>query len=116
MVRQAASLAADALFERFVLWPIDGEPIPNEQCIGSIDFSRYCSLEQFGVLCGFLADLILDLEQDGKDILAEQAFSFRVAGMYNRLFFSRSENIQSVYKLKDSDNLVYCITLKCIHI
>jgi hypothetical protein len=38
-------------------------------------------LEQFGVLCSFLADLILDLEKDGKDILAEQAFSFRIAGM-----------------------------------
>ncbi len=79
-------MAADALFERFILWPIDGEPIPNENCITSIDFSQYPSLEQFGVLCGFLGDLTLDLQEDGKNILAEQAFSFRVAGKCDRYF------------------------------
>ncbi len=74
-------MATDALFERFILWSIDGTPIPNENCITSIDFSRYPSLEQFGVLCGFLKDLFLDLEAEGKSILAEQSFGFRVAGM-----------------------------------
>ena len=86
LVRQAACLAADALFERFILWPIDGEPIPNENCITSIDFSQYPSLEQFGVMCGFFGDLILDLEQPGKDMLAEQAYDFRIAGRCYKYF------------------------------
>ncbi|CAF1501432.1 unnamed protein product, partial [Rotaria sordida] len=79
LARQAPSMAADALFERFILWPIDGEPIPNENCITCIDFSQYPSLEQFGILCGFFTDLNLDLEPEGKAILAEQSFGFRVA-------------------------------------
>ncbi|CAF3966112.1 unnamed protein product [Rotaria magnacalcarata] len=83
LARQAACMAADALFERFILWPIDGEPIPNEDCIKSIDVTQFPTLEQFAVLSGFFHDLYLDLEQEGKDILAEQAFSFRVAGMFN---------------------------------
>ena len=74
-------IAVDALFERFIFWPFDSEPIPNEKCITSVDFSCYPSLEQFRVLCGFFGDLILDLEQEGKAILAGQAFSFRIAGM-----------------------------------
>ncbi|CAF4006891.1 unnamed protein product [Adineta steineri] len=80
LVRQAASLSADQLFERFIFWPVDGEPIRNDQCITSIDFYEYCSLEQFSIFCGFFADLILDIELDGKTILADQAFEFRVAG------------------------------------
>ncbi|CAF5002298.1 unnamed protein product [Rotaria sp. Silwood1] len=86
LVRQAASLSADALFERFLLWPLDGEPIPNEKCITSIDYSQFCSLEQFSVLCGFFADLILELEPDGKQILADQAYEFRITGMYTKYF------------------------------
>ncbi|CAF1173603.1 unnamed protein product [Rotaria sordida] len=78
LVRQTASLSADALFERFLLWPLDGEPIPNEKCITSIDYSQFCSLEQFSVLCGFFADFILELEPDGKQILADQAYEFRI--------------------------------------
>ncbi|CAF1481034.1 unnamed protein product [Adineta steineri] len=81
LVRQAASLSADQLFERFIFWPVDGEPIRNDQCITSIDFYEYCSLEQFSIFCGFFVDLILDIELDGKTILADQAFEFRVAGM-----------------------------------
>ena len=81
-MRQTASLAADALFERFIIWPIDGEPIANERCVQSIDFSQYPSLEQYAVMCGFLRNLTLDLEDEGKRILAEQALSFRIAGMY----------------------------------
>ncbi|CAF3290441.1 unnamed protein product [Rotaria sp. Silwood2] len=80
LARQAASMATDALFERFILWPIDGQPIPNEDCIPCIDFSQYPSLEQFGVLCGFFSNLNLDLEPEGRAILAEQSFNFRVAG------------------------------------
>ncbi|CAF1484050.1 unnamed protein product, partial [Rotaria sordida] len=79
LARQAASMAASALFERFILWPIDGESIPNENCITYIDFSQYSSLEQFGILCGFFSDLNLNLKPEGKGILAEQSFSFRVA-------------------------------------
>ncbi|CAF2669967.1 unnamed protein product [Rotaria sp. Silwood2] len=86
LVRQAASLSADALFERFLLWPLDGEPIPNEKCITSIDYSQFCSLEQFSVLCGFFADLILELEPVGKQILADQAYEFRITGMYTKYF------------------------------
>ncbi|CAF4233459.1 unnamed protein product, partial [Rotaria sordida] len=78
LVRQTASLSADALFERFLLWPLDGEPIPNEKCITSIDYSQFCSLEQFSVLCRFFADLILELEPNGKQILADQAYEFRI--------------------------------------
>ncbi|CAF4075256.1 unnamed protein product, partial [Rotaria magnacalcarata] len=80
LARQAADMAADAFFERFILWPMDGEPIPNHNCIASIDFSNYPSLEQFGILCGFFSNLYLDLEEEGKGILAEQSFNFRLAG------------------------------------
>ncbi|CAF4079659.1 unnamed protein product [Adineta steineri] len=80
LVRQAASLPADQLFERFIFWPVDGEPIRNDQCITSIDFYQYCSLEQISIFCGFFADLILNIKLDGKSILADQAFEFRVAG------------------------------------
>ena len=73
-------MAADALFERFIIWPIDGHPIPNETCIDSIDFSHYPSLRQFSVMCGSFADLTMDLEEPGKGILAEQAYDFRIAG------------------------------------
>ncbi|CAF4727374.1 unnamed protein product, partial [Rotaria socialis] len=92
LARQAASMAADALFERFILWSIDGEPIPNENCVESVDFLQYPSIQQFGVLCGFFKDLKLDLEPEGKAILAEQSFNFRVAGMCNeyRLWSSMS--------------------------
>ncbi|CAM4803696.1 unnamed protein product [Rotaria magnacalcarata] len=80
LARQAADMAADAFFERFFLWPMDGEPIPNHNCVASIDFSNYPSLEQFGILCGFFSNLYLDLEEEGKGILAEQSFNFRLAG------------------------------------
>jgi hypothetical protein len=65
---------------------LDGEPIPNEKCITTIDYSQYCSLEQFAVLCGFLSDLILQLEPDGKNILADQALEFRNAGVCTKYF------------------------------
>lgn len=81
LARQAGFMAADALFERFILWPVDGEPISNDDCITSIDFSQYPSLQQFGVLCGFFKNLYMDLEDEGKAILAEQSFNFRLAGM-----------------------------------
>jgi len=63
---------------------LDGIPIRNDRCIESIDYSQYCSLEQFAVLCGFFSDLILQLEPDGKNILAAQSEEFREEGMYTK--------------------------------
>ncbi len=82
-------MSADALYERFILWPLDGEPIPTKKCIVEIDYSKYCSLEQFAVFCGFFSDLILELTPDGKEILGEQAFQFRIDGMYGKYTFSK---------------------------
>ena len=83
----ATSSSADSLFERFLLWPLDGVPIPNNRCIASIDYIQYCSLEQFAVFCGFFSNLVLELETDGQELLAAQAEEFRQQGMNLQCFY-----------------------------
>lgn len=53
---------ADALFERITLFPLEGDPIANENCLPEIDFTRYPSLEQFGMICGYFSDVKLKLD------------------------------------------------------
>ncbi|CAF4895030.1 unnamed protein product, partial [Rotaria magnacalcarata] len=37
LMRQAAGSMADALYERTILWPLDGDIIPTASCITDLD-------------------------------------------------------------------------------
>lgn len=70
---------ADALFERITLFPLEGDPIANEDCLPEIDFTRYPSLEQFGIVCGFLSDVKLRLDMNGDSELARLTLEMKKA-------------------------------------
>lgn len=80
LVRQSSSSSADALFERMIYWPLDGVPIPDEACLLEIDFDRYPSIEQFSVICGYLADLSVAVGKDAEQLLSSWSFDMRLAG------------------------------------
>ena len=54
--------------------------ILNENCIKSVNSSRFSSLEQSSITCEFFSDLTLDLDQEGRTTLGEKAFNFRITG------------------------------------
>ena len=70
---------ADAFFERLTFFQLEGDPIANEDCIPEIDTNRYPSLEQFGVICGFLSDLKLELDDEGDGDVARLTFEMKKA-------------------------------------
>ena len=73
---------ADAFFERIALFPIEGDPIANEDCLPEIDTTRYPSLDQFGVICGFLGDIKLKLDEEGGTDLARLAHEMKLSCEY----------------------------------
>lgn len=81
---------ADAFFERITLFPVEGDPIANEECLPEIDSSRYPSLDLFGIICGFLGDIKLELDENGGAELAELTFEMKKTCEY---MVKRSLNI-----------------------
>jgi hypothetical protein len=57
--RIASRQMVDAFFERIKLFPVGGDPIPNEDCLPEVDTTRFHILDQFGVICRFLGDVQL---------------------------------------------------------
>lgn len=45
---------ADALLERTILWPLDGNVIPTSLCISSVDSKTFFSIEQFAIIASFI--------------------------------------------------------------
>ena len=73
---------ADAFFERITLFPMEGDPIPNEDCLSNIDTNQFPSIEQFGVICGFLGDVKLQLDDEGGADLARLLFEMKKSCEY----------------------------------
>ncbi|CAK9189220.1 unnamed protein product [Sphagnum troendelagicum] len=84
LARQATSSTCDALFERILIWPLDGKPIPNEACLKQIDFMQYPSLEQFGIISAFFGDLELKPDDETDKRLADWSFNMRLAANEER--------------------------------
>ncbi|CAF3600979.1 unnamed protein product [Rotaria socialis] len=64
LMRQASGSMADALFERTVIWPLDGDVIPTASCITSIDESKHMSFEQFAVVASFISNIDIFFDED----------------------------------------------------
>ena len=73
---------ADAFFERITLFPMEGDPIPNEDCLSNIDKNQFPSLEQFGVICRFFGDVKLQLDDEGGADLARLSFEMKKSCEY----------------------------------
>ena len=73
---------ADAFFERITLFPMEGDPIPNEDCLSNIDKNQFPSLEPFGVICGFFGEVKLQLDDEGGADLARLSFEMKKSCEY----------------------------------
>ena len=80
--RIASRHMADAFFERITLFPLEGDPIANDDCLPEIDSTRFPSLEQFGTICGFLGDIRLRLDDTGGQELARSTLEMKRACTY----------------------------------
>lgn len=69
----------DALFERITLFPLEGDSIANENCLPEIDFGRCPSLEQFGMICGFISNVKLKLDINVDTELSKLTFEMKKA-------------------------------------
>lgn len=70
LTRQASGTMADALFERTIIWPLDGDVILTGSCVKKIDEHKYPSLEQFSLIISFMENfnLLFAAEADNKMI------------------------------------------------
>ncbi|CAF1090123.1 unnamed protein product [Didymodactylos carnosus] len=75
----SSQLARQASSERLLLWPLDGEPIPNEQCISEIDRQRFPPIEQFTLVSCYFGDIRIEASNEANDLLTHAAYEFRVA-------------------------------------
>ncbi|CAF1027670.1 unnamed protein product [Rotaria magnacalcarata] len=66
-MRQAAGSMADALYERTILWPLDGDIIPTASCITDLDSSKYMSLEQFAMVLSFIESIDLYFDENANE-------------------------------------------------
>jgi hypothetical protein len=48
---------ADALLERTILWPLDGDVIPTASCASTIDNMKLMSIEQFSIVMSFIENI-----------------------------------------------------------
>ncbi|CAF2102091.1 unnamed protein product [Rotaria magnacalcarata] len=71
LTRQASGSMADALFERTVIWPLDGDVIPTASCVKYIDEKKYMSLEQFSVVMSFMENFNLFFTIDANERMIE---------------------------------------------
>jgi hypothetical protein len=67
LMRQASGSMADALFERTIIWPLDGHVIPTASCVTDIDSSRYMSIEQFAVVISFIENINLYFDKTSNE-------------------------------------------------
>ena len=58
---------ADALLERTVIWPLDGEVIPTASCVSQIDPAKYMTLEQYSIIIGFLENINLYFDKEANE-------------------------------------------------
>ncbi|CAF2164389.1 unnamed protein product [Rotaria magnacalcarata] len=71
LTRQASGSMADALFERTVIWPLDGDVIPTASSVKYIDEKKYMSLEQFSVVMSFMENFNLFFTIDANERMIE---------------------------------------------
>lgn len=55
---------ADALFERTIIWPLDGDVIPTAACITTIDENKYMSFEQYAIVVSFISNIDIFFNED----------------------------------------------------
>jgi hypothetical protein len=67
LTRQASGTMADALFERTIIWPLDGDVILTSSCVSEIDTSKYMSIEQFAIVTSFIENIDLYFEKDANE-------------------------------------------------
>ncbi|CAF3961459.1 unnamed protein product [Rotaria sp. Silwood1] len=67
LMRQASGSMADALFERTMIWPLDGEVIPTASCVMDIDTSKYMSIQQFAIVVSFIENIDLYFDKDANE-------------------------------------------------
>ncbi|CAF1543645.1 unnamed protein product [Adineta ricciae] len=65
--RQASGSMADALLERTILWPLDGDVIPTFSCTSTIDNKKLMSIEQFAVIMSFIENIHLYFATDANE-------------------------------------------------
>ena len=54
LMRQSSGSVADALLERTILWPLDGDTIPTASCATMIDNAKHMTIEQFAIVISFI--------------------------------------------------------------
>jgi hypothetical protein len=69
LMRQASGTMADALYERTIIWPLDGDVIPTTSCITDINSAKYMSLEQFAVVISFIENINLHFHTDANETM-----------------------------------------------
>jgi hypothetical protein len=67
LTRQASGSMADALLERTILWPLDGDMIPTSSCVSSIDSAKVMSIEQFSIVMSFIENIKLYFEKEANE-------------------------------------------------
>lgn len=68
-MRQASGSMADALLERTIMWPLDGDVIPTASCITSIDESKYMSFEQYATIISFISNIHIYFDQQANETM-----------------------------------------------
>lgn len=58
---------ADALFERTMIWPLDGDVILTASPVMTIDEQKYLSLEQFSLIMSFMENIHLYFTSEAND-------------------------------------------------
>lgn len=65
--RRATNAAADALFERFQIWPLGGPSISIPAKVPRIDDRKYPTLGQFAIIMSFFERIKIIYGQDAKE-------------------------------------------------
>lgn len=64
LMRQSSGSMADALFERTILWPLDGDTILTGSCATNIDNSKHMTIEQFAIVISFIENTNIYFDED----------------------------------------------------
>jgi hypothetical protein len=67
LTHQASGLMADALLERTILCPLDGDVIPTSSCVSNINNTKVMSIEQFSTVMSFIENIKLYFEREANE-------------------------------------------------